>query len=376
MFNSKPDGFHFLIEFFGCDDAQINDVHFWKKTLNKSIEGTTMEALHDFFFEFDPQGITGYVLLSSSHISIHTWPENGYVVCDVFTCSSEEETTSVVQFLKDHIIHARVEMKKVQRGYRVARKGGAIMERQGCSFEQYRMAIPVFSTGELMYVNVVQDIVEIETALQKIMIVDTKEFGKCLLIDGMLQSAAKDHYLYDRELIKKLRPSDQNVLVLGGGDGYVAGRIIAENPASNVHVEVVDLDVEVVRTCERYLGQDIFCHEKVRLHIADAIHFLKTTDKKYDGIIFDLTDMPIGRKEAEKLTLFYEEACELAYNKMSDGGWLAIQVGASTVTEGYIDTVSIVRDVLHKKIWASVEQSDLYIPSFGSNCIFLFAQKK
>ncbi|MFA5986092.1 MAG: adenosylmethionine decarboxylase [Parcubacteria group bacterium] len=375
MFNSKPDGFHFLIEFFGCDIEQINDVNFWKQVLHASIEGTTMESLHDFFFEFEPQGITGYLLLSSSHISIHTWPENNYVVCDVFTCAIEAETERAVQYLKEHITYECVEIKKIQRGYRVARKGGAIVERQGCSFEKYRMALPVFSTGELMYVDVVQDIVEVETALQKIMIVDTKEFGKCLIIDNMMQAAEKDHYLYDREMIKKLRPEDKNILILGGGDGYITGRVLAENPQSKVRVDVVDLDVEVVRACERHLGQDVFCNEQAQLHIADALHYLKTTDKNYDGIIFDLTDKPIGREDGEEFSAFYDEACDLAYEKLTDGGWIAIQAGASTVSVETVDAVSIVKEILQEKSWKDIEQSDVFVPSFGTNHAFLFAKK-
>jgi S-adenosylmethionine decarboxylase len=76
MKNSKPDGFHFLLEFFGCDVEQINSMDFWQRELRASIAGTSMEVLHDFYYQFTPEGITGYLLLSSSHISIHTWPEN------------------------------------------------------------------------------------------------------------------------------------------------------------------------------------------------------------------------------------------------------------------------------------------------------------
>jgi len=40
--------------------------------------------------KFEPQGVTGIVLLAESHIAIHTWPEQGYVAVDIFTCGAGE----------------------------------------------------------------------------------------------------------------------------------------------------------------------------------------------------------------------------------------------------------------------------------------------
>lgn len=38
--------------------------------------------------KFEPQGVTAILLLSESHISIHTWPEKRFATCDIFTCGS------------------------------------------------------------------------------------------------------------------------------------------------------------------------------------------------------------------------------------------------------------------------------------------------
>ena len=43
-------------------------------------------VLHWISHHFQPQGVTGLVLLAKSHLSIHTWPESGYAAMDVFTC--------------------------------------------------------------------------------------------------------------------------------------------------------------------------------------------------------------------------------------------------------------------------------------------------
>ena len=38
--------------------------------------------------KFEPQGVTVLTLLSESHVSIHTWPENGEAAVDIFTCGT------------------------------------------------------------------------------------------------------------------------------------------------------------------------------------------------------------------------------------------------------------------------------------------------
>ena len=95
MKNNNPDGIHYLIEFFGCDAEQIDSKTFCEKVLSESVKGTTMKVLHSYFHKFSPRGITGFLLLSSSHISVHTWPEKGYAACDIFTCASKKGSHAI-----------------------------------------------------------------------------------------------------------------------------------------------------------------------------------------------------------------------------------------------------------------------------------------
>lgn len=118
MENSIPDGEHYLIGFFGCDKEQIDSVDFWKEILPKSLDNTDISVLDSFFYKFDPQGVTGFLLLSASHISVHTWPEYGYVACDLFSCSGEDDSKKVVDFLVRNIRNSRTEVQKICRGYR------------------------------------------------------------------------------------------------------------------------------------------------------------------------------------------------------------------------------------------------------------------
>ena len=49
--------------------------------------------------KFQPQGVTAVALLAESHISIHTWPENGMAICDVFTCGDHTNPRSGVRYM-------------------------------------------------------------------------------------------------------------------------------------------------------------------------------------------------------------------------------------------------------------------------------------
>lgn len=120
--NSSPDGVHYLVEFFGCDKEQLDSVPFWEGLLNDSIKGSDVNMLNSHFYQFTPQGVTGYLLLSASHISIHTWPEYEYAACDVFSCGDETETEKIVAHIRNSLKHEKDRTEKLNRGFRVTWK--------------------------------------------------------------------------------------------------------------------------------------------------------------------------------------------------------------------------------------------------------------
>jgi len=117
--NSAPDGIHFLMEFFGCAKNQLDSLAFWKKLLLDATSDAEIKVLNKHFYKFAPHGITGYLLLSTSHISIHTWPEYLYAACDVFSCGDEDETALIVKHIKDKLDYKKIRTRKMKRGFRI-----------------------------------------------------------------------------------------------------------------------------------------------------------------------------------------------------------------------------------------------------------------
>lgn len=124
LINSAPDGIHYLIEFFGCGPQQLDDIAFWQGILTKAVAASDVTILNEHFYRFTPHGITGYLLLSASHISIHTWPEYGYAACDVFSCGAEDATREIVKHIKSELRHEKIKTRKLKRGYKVAAMRG------------------------------------------------------------------------------------------------------------------------------------------------------------------------------------------------------------------------------------------------------------
>jgi len=117
MKNSSSMGNHYLVELYGCNSEEINSEKFLKKALSSSVEKMPIRVLDSSFHTFKPQGVTGFLLLSASHISIHTWPERGYVAFDIFTCSNEKVTKEILEHILNSLQHAHLQKKFFKRGY-------------------------------------------------------------------------------------------------------------------------------------------------------------------------------------------------------------------------------------------------------------------
>jgi S-adenosylmethionine decarboxylase len=119
LHNSSPDGIHFLLEFFGCSSEELDSLSFWKKLLLKAVANSDVTMLNKHFYKFSPHGITGYLLLSASHISIHTWPEYAYVTCDVFSCGGDDNAKGIVRYIRANVCHEEMRKRRLKRGFRV-----------------------------------------------------------------------------------------------------------------------------------------------------------------------------------------------------------------------------------------------------------------
>ena len=92
---------HILFTLKGCSDEIIDDAELIRMILFRTVKEVKATLLHLNVHKFEPQGVTGFALLAESHISIHTWPERGTAVCDVFTCGDHTNPSKASVFMYD-----------------------------------------------------------------------------------------------------------------------------------------------------------------------------------------------------------------------------------------------------------------------------------
>ena len=116
-------GPHLTLDLYGCDRKKISDVDFVRDVLDKApalIGMTKIMPPHAFWYDgkpgsFDKGGVSGFVIIAESHISIHTFPEQRYVSFDIFSCKDFDVERAAEIFSR--IFEARkVEKNLIMRG--------------------------------------------------------------------------------------------------------------------------------------------------------------------------------------------------------------------------------------------------------------------
>ena len=92
-------GNHLLLELKNCDSVLLDDLSYVREALMSAAQEMGARILGESFHKFHPQGVTGVVPISESHLCVHTWPEHRYAAVDVFTCGQSFDPNRVAELL-------------------------------------------------------------------------------------------------------------------------------------------------------------------------------------------------------------------------------------------------------------------------------------
>ena len=172
-------------------------------------------------------------------------------------------------------------------------------------------------------IKVDKQLVSRQGDFQRIDVFETKEFGKVLTLDGFLMVTEKDEFIY-HEMITHVpmavNPDIKKVLVIGAGDGGTIRELTRYKTIE--HIDMVEIDREVVTVCKEYLPQTA-CKledERVHIHYEDGLKFVRKPVNEYDLIIVDSTD-PFGPGEG----LFTKEFYGNCFKALTERGILINQ---------------------------------------------------
>ncbi len=170
-----------------------------------------------------------------------------------------------------------------------------------------------------------------KSPFQRIEIILNEDYGKVLLLDGLVQTTERDEFYYHEMLVHPAmsahrKPAD--VLVIGGGDGG-ALREVLKHPVRKV--KMVEIDAEVVEACRTHFGwiKASLRDRRAELLIADGDEFVARTDERFDVIIVDSSD-PVGPSTVLHREAFYRRL----KSRLKPGGIVAGQAGSLLLHQG------------------------------------------
>jgi len=112
----KALGRHILTEFYGCNSQVLSDVDMIRQYMEEATRITGATIVQSIFHLFSPHGVSGVIIISESHLAIHTWPEYGYAAIDLFTCGEDVDPWKAYTFLKEKLGARHVSTMEMKRG--------------------------------------------------------------------------------------------------------------------------------------------------------------------------------------------------------------------------------------------------------------------
>ncbi|MFP3928824.1 MAG: adenosylmethionine decarboxylase [Desulfobacteraceae bacterium] len=112
----KSLGQHLILELEGCPSAILDDREAVSRVMSEAVKASGATMVETFFHQFAPQGVSGVVIISESHFSIHTWPEYGYAAVDVFTCGDQIDMEKAAHILRSGFRAGSIQKMLLTRG--------------------------------------------------------------------------------------------------------------------------------------------------------------------------------------------------------------------------------------------------------------------
>lgn len=212
-----------------------------------------------------------------------------------------------------------------------------------------------------------------QTKFQFMEIMETLSYGKCLVLDGRIQSSQADEFIYHELLVQPgllAHPNPKRAMVIGGGEGATVREILRHRSITDCLM--VDIDGEVVEECKKHLPemhQGAFEDKRTRLLHEDARAYLEKTSDRFDLIVVDLVE-PL--EEGPACLLFTKEFYTLIRDRLTDGGVMTMQAGMTKVNEVFF--YGAVNRTLGE-VFPVVAPYQGFISCFGTPWGFILASK-
>lgn len=229
--------------------------------------------------------------------------------------------------------------------------------------KNYRWLIEAQSPEEGHLLGIQELLYSGTTEFQNVDIMKLGGYGKCLVLDGRLQSTMADEFMYHEALVHPCmlaHPNPKRVFVVGGGEGATLREVLRHRSVKRALM--VDIDREVVLKCREFLPefhQGSFDDARVELIFTDARRYLEENTETFDVILIDISE-PV--EEGPAYLLFTREFYEVVEERLNRPGLIALQAGA--VSSVGMECFAAVHATL-RSVFPSVNPYVVPIPSFA-----------
>ncbi len=207
---------------------------------------------------------------------------------------------------------------------------------------------------------------------QDVTVLDTVEFGRMLLLDGLVMTTERDEFMYHELIVHPAlftHASPRKVLIIGGGDGGTVREVTSHTAVSDV--VLCEIDPMVVDVSRQYLPS-ISCKlddPRVSIVFTDGIEFVSQHRSEFDLIIVDSTD-PIGPAKG----LFELEFYRSCIDCLKEDGILVCQSESPIY---HLDIIADMHQLLHKSGFPIVRFYYGIVPTYpGGMWSWVIASKK
>jgi S-adenosylmethionine decarboxylase proenzyme len=109
-------GHHLLLELYDCDNVILDDVGTIQEVIQAAADAIQANTVNATFHRYQPQGVSGVLLLAESHLSVHTWPERAYAAVDAYTCG-DIDPCAAIPLLRNSLNAKAATVTRILRGH-------------------------------------------------------------------------------------------------------------------------------------------------------------------------------------------------------------------------------------------------------------------
>jgi len=101
-------GRQLTIEYYECGMGVLLSKDTVERALLKAANDSGATIISSSFHKFEPQGVSGVVIIAESHFTVHAWPEHDYAAVDIFTCGDNINLNTAIQSMQESFGSGRV----------------------------------------------------------------------------------------------------------------------------------------------------------------------------------------------------------------------------------------------------------------------------